>query len=267
MKDFENILSDEVIINKKYVNKKLSIISSDFDDDGSIVYEMNEHGYRSKSFKDKTEYNILTLGCSWTMGIGVDNDLIWPSLISNRIAENKKLNVSLFNYGMYGVSTSFVSKNYYKIITNYLKPDLVLIMWPGFSRRDYIKEDGSFRKIGGFRMAHDKDVVWKNNEEDILFIQLRNDYQDLMEFWNSYKLIESVSKLYNIKTYHTIAGYYYEIFVSLKKYLNNIIDFDCFFDPYQCYKNDNKARDKYHPGEKWHENFSNNFYEFLKNKI
>ena len=264
MKDVENILSNNVFINKEYINKNLETISSDLNNNGEFSYIMNEHGYRSNSFRHKTNYNILTLGCSWTMGVGVDNDYIWPTIINNKIAEYKNVNSSIFNYGMYGVSTSFVAKNFYKIIESYLKPDLVLIMWPGFSRRDYIKEDGTFKKIGGFRLAHERDIVWKNDEDDIHFVQLRNDYQDLMEFWNSYKFVEVVSRLHNIKVYHTIVGYYYDIFKQLKVYLDDTINYNTFFMPDNCYKNDFKGRDNHHPGKEWHINFANEFFNFLK---
>lgn len=263
MKDFEYILSDNIFVNKKYVNKTLNTLASDTIDDGSIQYDMNEHGYRSPNFNKKSNYNILTLGCSWTMGIGVDNANSWPNIIGKLIDDS----ATVFNYATYGASPSFISKNFYKIVTSEIKPNLVMIMWPGFSRRDYLKEDGTFKKIGGFRMANDTDLVWKNDDEDILFVQLRNDYQDLMEFWESYKMVELTSKLYNIKTYHTIAGYYYEVFKSLEHILNNTIDYSTFFDPSSCYKNDFKGRDNHHPGNDWHNTFAKEFYTYIKNRL
>jgi hypothetical protein len=260
MKDFEKILSDDVFVFEQYKNKILPTLASDTNDDNTIWYKMNEHGYRSNPLKDKSDYNILTLGCSWTMGIGVKNEKIWPNLIGEQFGK-------VFNYGMYGASTSFIAKTLYKIISSEFIPDMVLIMWPGFSRRDYIKENGSFKKIGGFRMANDMDLVWKNEDEDLMFVQLRNDYQDLMTFWEAYKFVEVIAKLYNIKIFHTIAGYYYDVFKELKSELNSTINYDTFFDPINCYKNDLKARDNHHPGELWHDNFSKEFYIYIKNKL
>ena len=51
-KDFEFLLSDDVFIIQKYVNQTLTKIASDTNDDGTISYVMNEHGYRSNSFTD-----------------------------------------------------------------------------------------------------------------------------------------------------------------------------------------------------------------------
>jgi hypothetical protein len=258
----ENILSNDVIINSNYINKSLTTIATDLNDDGSIVYNMNEHGYRSNSLTSKTDYNILTLGCSWTMGVGVKNELIWPTILSNKIGIG-----SLFYYGNYRISTSYIAKTFHKFVSSQFTPNVVFIMWPGFSRRDYLKEDGTFKKVGGFRAAKSNDIVWKNDDEDVLFIQLRNDYQDLMIFWETYTFVETIAKLHNIKVYHTIAGYYYNVFKELKPHLNSTINYDTFFEPTDCYKNDLMGRDLEHPGENWHTQFANSFYEFVKDKI
>jgi hypothetical protein len=258
MIDLNNIISNDLILNHNYINKELYQMATDLS--GIINYSMNEHGYRSNSLKLKSNYNTLTLGCSWTMGVGVDNEFIWPNIISNKIGK-------VFNYGMYGVSTSFVAKTFHKFITSEFTPDVALIMWPGFSRRDYINSNGEFRKIGGFRLANKTDLVWKNTDEDILFLELRNDYQDLMIFWEAYNFVQNTAKLHNIKVFHTISGYYYDVFNQLEKYLNKTIDYKTFFNPSNCYKNDLMAADNQHPGKDWHIKFGNEFYEFIKDKL
>jgi hypothetical protein len=262
MNDIDSLLSNNIFVNKLYINKKFNTLATDTIDDDSIVYKLNEHGYRSNSLKDKSDYNILTLGCSWTMGIGVKNESIWPTQLRNKIGKG-----TLFNYGNYGVSTSFIAKTFHKFVSSQFTPDVAFIMWPGFSRRDYLKEDGSFKKVGGFRPAQSNDVVWKNDEEDLLFIQLRNDYQDLMIFWEAYTLVETIAKLHNIKVYHTIAGYYYDVFKQLKPHLKSTINYNTFFEPINCYKNDSMGRDCEHPGENWHKEFANSFYEFIKDTL
>jgi hypothetical protein len=259
MKALSNILSNDIIVYSEYANKTLSTLASD--NSGLITYEMNKYGYRaSKPFQTVPQYNVLALGCSWTMGIGVNNDSIWPSLIGDKLGR-------VHNYGMYGVSTSFIAKTFYKFLNSEITPDITLIMWPGFSRRDYITETGEFRKIGGFRTATNEDPVWRNNEEDLLFLQLRNDNQDLMEFWEAYQFVEALSRLYRIKTFHTVAGYYYEIYKDLKPKLENTVNYLTFYEPEDCYRNDHKATDSQHPGEAWHKAFADGFYGFIKDKI
>jgi hypothetical protein len=266
MNNFLNILNDDVIINTKYINKTLKTLASDDFDDGSILYEMNEHGYRSPSLKNKKSYNILTLGCSWTMGVGVRNEFSWPVLTTKLLEQSTNKNISCFNYSMYGTSTSFVAKTLYKFTKTYFIPDMVLIMWPGFSRRDYIKSDGSFKKIGGFRLAEKNDLVWKNDDEDMAFLQLRNDFQDIMVFWEAYKLVETIGQLYNIKIFHSVAGYYYDIFMEYKSLWSTFVNSQTLFIPHMCHKNDGLGRDKKHPGESWHVNFSKEFHKFITNR-
>jgi hypothetical protein len=259
MNSVSNILSNNIITYPQYVGKTLNTLASD--SSGLITYEMNEYGYRaSKTVKEVPQYNVLTLGCSWTMGIGVDNNLIWPSLMGDKLGR-------VHNYGMYGVSVSFIAKTFYKFLNSIKTPDIALIMWPGFSRRDYITEIGEFRKIGGFRRATNQDPVWRNNEEDLLFLQLRNDNQDLMEFWEAYQFVETLSRLYRIKTFHTVAGYYYEVFKQLEPKLKQTLNYSSFFDPATHYKNDLKGADREHPGPEWHKNFAEEFYTFIKDKL
>ena len=61
----ENILSNNIITYPQYANRTLYTMASD--NSNTIKYEMNEHGYRSQSPTNHSDYNILTLGCSWTM--------------------------------------------------------------------------------------------------------------------------------------------------------------------------------------------------------
>lgn len=259
MKALSNVLSNDIITYPQYANKTLNTLASD--NSGLVTYEMNKYGYRaSKLLKTAPQYNVLTLGCSWTMGIGVDNDSIWPSLMGDKLGK-------VHNYGMYGVSPSFIAKTLFKFVSSELIPDIVLIMWPGFSRRDYITEAGEFRKIGGFRAAIKKDPVWRNNEEDLLFLQLRNDNQDLMEFWEAYNFVETLSKLHNTKVFHTVAGYYYEIYKNLKPKLENTINYRTFYEPEDYYQSDYRAADEQHPGKAWHKAFADGFYSFIKDKI
>ena len=121
---------------------------------------MNEHGYRSESLTKKGKLNILTLGCSWTMGVGVDNDKIWPSLIQKKYEDSV-----VCNYGMYGTSTEFLAKQYCRIIESGYEPNIVLILWPGLSRRDYLDEEGRHIKLFGWRTAYHQDPVSKGRPD------------------------------------------------------------------------------------------------------
>jgi len=228
------------------------------DTSGDITYTLNEHGVRSVSICDRSEYQILTLGCSWTMGIGVEFDKTWPQLISKKFKS-----AGVWNYGMYGISCSFIIRQCFKILNSGYIPDAIFVLWPGFSRREYFTSLGKYRKIGGHRLANDDDVVWKNNTPDIAFLELQNDYQDISEFWISYNFLVTLCNSYKIKLSHSIVGYYYEIFMANYEVLNKFINTDTFFVPTTSYQNDYGGSDGSHPGVEWHDKFATEFYNFI----
>lgn len=255
---YKDYLSNKIITFPNYKDKVLYSLSTD--NSNKIEYRMNEHGYRSESLTKKGKLNILTLGCSWTMGVGVDNDKIWPSLIQKKYEDSV-----VCNYGMYGTSTEFLAKQYCRIIESGYEPNIVLILWPGLSRRDYLDEEGRHIKLFGWRTAYHQDPVSKGRPDiDLAFVTLQNDYQDLNVFWSSYKFVQSITPK-NTKVFHSIAGYYYEIFDKHFESIKEFIDLDNFFIPSNCYQNDRGAVDGSHPSSEWHNKFSNQFYHFIRN--
>ena len=76
-----------------------------------------------------------------------------------------------------------------------------------------------------------------------------------------------MNKNFNIPTFHSVAGYYYEIFQTHMNKIVNFIDMETFFLPKDCYQNDMEAQDGKHPGQDWHNLFSNRFYDFLSRRL
>ena len=83
----------------------------------------------------------------------------------------------------------------------------------------------------------------------------------------NYKFIENLIKSKNIRIFHSVAGYYYDVFKSNEDLINNIIDNNIFFKPENCYKNDSGARDNEHPSSDWHNTFAKEFFGFIKDKL
>lgn len=51
-----------------------------FDRPDAITYDMNSKGFRSEEFDDRPGF--IALGCSFTCGIGLPVDQVWPSIVS-----------------------------------------------------------------------------------------------------------------------------------------------------------------------------------------
>jgi len=118
------ILSNEDIIEEfsEFVFSAGTVLKKD---DPVINHKLNFFNYRSPEF-DKVD--LLTAGCSQTFGMGVEEDYIWPKLLSN------KLNMSYANLGNPGASTQLIVENIIKFISEYGKPKIVCALFPDLYR-------------------------------------------------------------------------------------------------------------------------------------
>ena len=102
------------------VNKTYETSGSD--NTGKCSYTYNELGFRGDSISKKG-FKVMSIGCSYTEGVGINDNETWPYLISSIITNGVNM-----NFGTGGRSNDFISRcllTYYDVI----KPDLVLIMF------------------------------------------------------------------------------------------------------------------------------------------
>lgn len=97
------------------------------------TYEINRNGFRSPEFK-KDEPNIVFLGCSHTVGVGVKLSDTFSHLVS------QSLGLQNYNLGKGGGSnqTAFRLGHYW---IPKLKPKIVVLMSPDRSRSEIIMDD------------------------------------------------------------------------------------------------------------------------------
>ena len=96
----------------------------------NITYKINQHGFRSPEFK-KDEPNILFLGCSFTVGIGLDLTNTFSHIVS------QTLGLQNYNLGRGGGS----SKTCFRLGEYWipkLKPKIVVLLSPPESRTEII---------------------------------------------------------------------------------------------------------------------------------
>ena len=92
---------------------------------GAITYEFNSHGFRCDEFTD--EPCLIALGCSYTMGIGLPRQVLWPELV----AQDLGLRVANLAWGGYSADSCFRLAEYW---VPRLKPELVVLMAPNMAR-------------------------------------------------------------------------------------------------------------------------------------
>jgi hypothetical protein len=100
--------------------------------DNYFTYRFNSQGFRCREF-DQTP-SILTLGCSFTMGVGLPEHQVWPYLVS------QELQLSCWNLGVGGSSndTAFRLGAYY---IPRLRPRVVALLSPDCSRLEIIRSN------------------------------------------------------------------------------------------------------------------------------
>ena len=95
----------------------------------------NEYGFRADSI-NKDGFKIMSIGCSLTEGVGVEQNETWPAQFCEMIPNSVNL-----NFGLGGRSNDYISRTILTY-TEVLKPALVLVMYTYPHRREYFRETG-----------------------------------------------------------------------------------------------------------------------------
>jgi hypothetical protein len=163
---------------KERVDKEILGNGSDI---GSCYYTFNELGFRGDSPKKKGT-RVMSVGCSHTEGIGVHNHQTW----SHYLTRNMKSAVDL-NLGISGRSNDYISRTIISW-TDYLNPDLVLVMYTYPHRREFYRETGEVEPYhpnpwGYFDEDKEGRIIWANK------IASSNDEEDFMNWYKNHQLI------------------------------------------------------------------------------
>lgn len=111
-----------------------------WDQPGAITYSFNSFGFRSDDF-DIDADNLVALGCSFTMGIGLPVKDLWPTRLG------QALNLRVCNLAWGGASSDrcFRMAEYW---VPYLKPKLVVLLNPPRGRLEVIVDDDTGKSEG-----------------------------------------------------------------------------------------------------------------------
>lgn len=138
-----------------------------------ISYIYNSRGFRDQEWPQSVEdlkNSIWCVGDSFTVGIGVEYQHIWPQLLE------KKLNRRTINVSLNGASNEWIRDRTVDIIEE-LTPQDLIIHWSYAHRRqlDLIVE-------GGYKQVHYNNTTEQEDQE--LIIKLINDVEKLKKSVN-----------------------------------------------------------------------------------
>jgi hypothetical protein len=104
-------------------------------DTGKCYYSFNELGFRGDSPKKKG-LKIMSVGCSHTEGIGVNDRETWSHYLTRMIPNGVDLNL-----GINGRSNDYIARTVLTW-TDYFKPSVVLVMYTYPTKRELYKDNG-----------------------------------------------------------------------------------------------------------------------------
>jgi len=134
-------------------------------DPDAITYRINNAGFRSEEF-DPQAPSVVSLGCSYTIGIGLPEEATWSYLVS------QALGLKNYNLAWAGTSadTCFMLAQYWLPVLN---PQLVIMAAPPKHRFDLITESpGSSHKT--YLPAHEIGQIESNEFVKKWFLNDRN---------------------------------------------------------------------------------------------
>jgi len=170
---YENNLSERI---------NMTYNGSGSDNTGKCTYTYSELGFRGDSIY-KEGFKVMSIGCSLTEGVGVNDNETWPHFLSELMPNSVDL-----NFGVGGRSNDYISRcllSYYDLI----KPDLVLIMYTESHRREfYTKNSGiepfHHKKWGYFLENED------GKEEHKSLLTLSNKESNFQNWYKNHQLIK-----------------------------------------------------------------------------
>lgn len=224
-----------------------------FRPDGDWVYSFNSLGFRGPEFDPAADIRIFTVGCSYTLGVGVSFVQSWPAIIARKLRNvipNKS--VSVVNFSIGAASNDYIARMALSQCAR-VKPDIMLIQFTHTMREEYIDERNVSEHFG----------PWSGSEHSDAFLFYYSEELGLVDSIKNMLLVDYYCRLHEIPLIYTFAehrklledrflnnaicGPYMAMLDSPAFHRISILDQGIFID---------SARDCAHPGPKSHELFA-----------
>ena len=220
--------------------------TSGSDNTGVCTYTYNELGFRGDTI-NKKGFKVMSLGCSLTEGVGVNDNETWPAQFCSHIPNSVN-----FNFGVGGRSNDFIVRcllSYFDLI----KPDLVLIMYTYPTRKEYYTKDGGIEPfIPAESWGYLKETP-DGHRVQTLKTLLQNDNEDFINRYKNHLLIKYFLQNKKIPFVWSDA--------ILETSYNDDNKFYCNYYPYL-----DSGADGMHPGSKHHKFYAEQLYDYVKQK-
>jgi len=220
--------------------------TSGSDNSGLCTYTYNELGFRGDSI-NKKGFKVMSLGCSLTEGVGVNDNETWPAQFCSHIPNSVN-----FNFGTGGRSNDFITRCLLSFF-DLIKPDLVLVLYTYKHRREiYTNTNGVEPYIPGKSWGYLEETLEGRNIQQ-LKDGLGNDNEDFINWYKNHLLITNFLQCKNVP--FVWNGSLAEIeYTDTNKF---DYDYTSFLD---------LGKDNSHPGSEHNKIYSQNLYDYAHSK-
>ena len=193
---------------------------------GPVSYQFNELGYRTCSTSQFTGNEILAIGDSFTLGLGVNIGQRWTEYLESNI------NYPVLNFSLNGASNDWIARRTKELLEHFT-PRAVILHYSFSHRREH------------------HDITWHDNERTLCdpgptdaenFDNWRENFNKINQCCGDIPVVHSF-----IPNWHTTA-------VDYHKYGNNILEPIIPVD---------RARDAFHYGANTHKNLADKITNLL----
>lgn len=218
----------------------------------SITYKYNSLGFRCDEFDVPSEKSVLFLGCSITEGIGLPQEVIWPTLLLDKIKTYTGFNLSYQNLALAGRGIDCVAT--YILWFSKFKPiDFVYIYIPSLYRRDYFFQSNECKIWGpNFKKPEAKSFEHLFLDDHFAFYQSRR----------SLNIIDLVRQITNCNI--IMSGLPWSDFNFDLNHYSLFDEFPKLNFVKSLIKVKDLARDSLHFGPSWHKDLSEFMWQHTK---
>jgi lysophospholipase L1-like esterase len=112
----------------------------------SFRYKLDEYGLNNcKSCKEKGKLGILTLGDSFTWGMGAKAEKSWPQQLEDILVERGATNVRVCNAGVPGSDPIYAFEAYKNVYRSAFEPDILIVAFNASDMNDIVIRGGPDR--------------------------------------------------------------------------------------------------------------------------
>jgi hypothetical protein len=220
------------------------------------TFTHNELGFRADSIY-KEGLKIMTIGCSNTEGVGVDDKDTWPAILCSMISNSVNVNL-----GHGGRSNDYICRT---LLTFYdfFKPDLVVILYTNLHRREiYTEQNG----VEGFIPTHSNGYLRYTAEgikKQSMLFKLQNDNEDYINWYKNHQLIKLFLEVKKCNWIWDGNQQIREFYTD-----NNMFDKDyCHLTDETPNRLIDNGTDGIHPGPKHNRLYAEYLREYIRNKF